>query len=91
MHALKIQNCTILVKQAGNYFLRCAIFSVGRQLLRASLHGFSYYISQVLMMIFMVYNGYMITSLVLGRALGYLVFSLAMPTKQKYRPKPCCC
>jgi len=43
------------------------------------------------MMIFMVYNGYMITSLVLGRALGYLVFSLAMPAKQKYRPKPCCC
>lgn len=40
---------------------------------RAAMHAISYYIGQVLMMIFMVYNGYFCLSLVMGRFTGFLL------------------
>lgn len=40
---------------------------------RSFIHAISYYISQVLMMIFMAYNGYFCVSLVFGRFVGFLL------------------
>lgn len=67
-------------------------FTVSQNFLRSILHAFSYYSSQVLMMIFMAYNGYFCTSLVLGRFSGYFFFSVFMPEKSTIgdRPKSCC-
>lgn len=47
--------------------------------------------SQVLMMVFMAYNGYFCTSLVLGRFAGYLFFAIMIPDAvPDGGPKSCC-
>ncbi len=67
---------------------------MGYSVLRSALHALSYYISQVLMMVFMAYNGYFCTSLVLGRFAGHLIFSRLLPPSQAPaigdRPQSCC-
>lgn len=63
------------------------------------MHAFSYYVSQVLMMVFMAYNGYFCASLVLGRFAGYFFFAVFVPVTHQgapggvligERPKACC-
>ena len=51
-------------------------FSVGQNTIRALMHGFAYLLSQILMMVFMAYNGFFCASLVFGRMTGFLVFSI---------------
>ncbi|TEB28518.1 Ctr copper transporter [Coprinellus micaceus] len=44
------------------------------RVLRASIYGASVFISFFLMLVFMTYNAYLITSVVIGAALGHYVF-----------------
>lgn len=48
-------------------------YTVSQNMQRALIHGFSYFMGQALMMIFMLYNGFFCVSLVSGRAMGYFL------------------
>lgn len=79
-------------------------FTARQNAIRAGLHGLAYLLSQILMMIFMSYNGYFCASLVLGRSIGFLIFAIILQnptslkstedlisnaTRAEYK-KPCC-
>lgn len=68
-------------------------FTLPQNVARSALHALTYYASQVLMMVFMAYNGYFCASLVFGRFLGYLFFSIYAPAPKSMigeRPQSCC-
>jgi len=46
--------------------------------IRATLYGLTIFLSFFLMLVFMTYNAYLITSVVLGAALGHYIFSPTM-------------
>lgn len=85
--------------RVGLTFSRRGPFTVPQNLTRSILHALSYYVSQVLMMVFMAYNGYFCASLVLGRFAGYFFFAVFLPTASHVpagglipgdHPKTCC-
>lgn len=59
--------------------------------LRSFLHAFSYFFSQILMMVFMLFNGYFCLALVLGRFFGYLIFATILLPKDTDNSSQSCC
>lgn len=69
----------------------CSGINFSQQLVRSGLFAFSNGSSLFIMMIFMLFNGYMCISCVAGAFAGHLFFSLYMPEEVlSKRPRSCC-
>lgn len=66
-----------------------AAFTTGQQAVRAALYALSTFYSLSMMMIFMLFNGYLCTVMVLGAGVGFLFASAMIPSGAE-RPRTCC-
>jgi hypothetical protein len=69
-------------------------FTIGQQIIRACLHAFCACYSLIMMMIFMTFNGWFCTAIILGTLFGYLFFNIWIPEPDSAtlnsRPRTCC-
>lgn len=61
---------------------RSQTVTTSQNAVRAAMHGASYFAGQVLMMVFMAYNGFFCASLVAGRAVGYFGCAVLWPAEE---------
>lgn len=77
----KVQKRTSISKTRGSFY-------------KALLYGIRAYVSYFLMMVFMTYNGYFMSSIIAGFFIGHFIISLMEPDKKSnsaiYPPCPCC-